>query len=244
MLDIYPTASEVPRNLLRLYVSFSAPMSEGSARDHVRLVDDSGVEMAGALFEMEGELWDPLHRRLTVLLDPARIKRGLLPHREIGYPLQAGVPFSVVVDAGFRDAHGSGLRAGATRGYAVGDDERRRVEPRRWRLGRPPTGTAEPFEVRFDRPLDHALAARCLRVLDPEGRPVEGTSGTGPGESSWRLRPRRPWSAGEHHLVVDPVLEDVAGNSVSRVFDRDLGSTGDDGQVRLGAPGPLLFRPA
>jgi hypothetical protein len=40
---------------------------------------------------------------------------------------------------------------------------------------------------------------------------------------------------GVHHLVVDPVLEDVAGNSVGRVFDRDLTSPADDGRE----PGPV-----
>ena len=36
---------------------------------------------------MDPELWDPARTRLTVLLDPARIKRGLAPHREAGYAL-------------------------------------------------------------------------------------------------------------------------------------------------------------
>ena len=49
----------------------------------------------------------------------------------------------------------------------------------------------------------------------------------GPGEQSWQLLPRRTWAAGSHQLVVDPVLEDTAGNSVSRVFDRDLSRSED-----------------
>ena len=35
---------------------------------------------------------------------PARIKRGLVPHEEIRYPLEEGVPVEIVVDAGFCDA--------------------------------------------------------------------------------------------------------------------------------------------
>jgi hypothetical protein len=31
-----------------------------------------------------------------------------------------------------------------------------------------------------------------------------------------------------HQLLVDPVLEDLAGNSVSRVFDRDLAASADE----------------
>ena len=46
---IRPTAAEVPVNLLRFYVWFSAPMSEGYAAGHVRLARDDGSVIAGAL---------------------------------------------------------------------------------------------------------------------------------------------------------------------------------------------------
>jgi hypothetical protein len=49
------------------------------------------------------------------------------------------------------------------------------------------------------------------------------------------LAPARPWPPRRHHLVVDPVLEDLAGNSVRRVFDRDLAGT--DADDDRGAPG-------
>jgi len=46
VLEIRPSATAVPRNFLRLYVSFSAPMSEGHADRHVRLLDEGGEVMA------------------------------------------------------------------------------------------------------------------------------------------------------------------------------------------------------
>ena len=101
---IYPTAAEVPRNLLRFYVWFSAPMSQGCAAGHVRLARDDGEHIAGALLPAEHELWDAARRRLTVLLDPARIKRGLAGHQEAGYPLRSGEPFRLIIGSGFRDA--------------------------------------------------------------------------------------------------------------------------------------------
>jgi hypothetical protein len=220
---IYPTAAEVPRNLLRFYIWFSAPMSEGYAAGHVRLVDAASDEpMAGAVLPGGGELWSADRRRLTVLLDPARIKRGLAAQREAGYPLRRGEPFLVVVDDGFRDAVGGSLRGAAERRYAVGADERRRVDPGRWTVFAPSGGTREPLEVEFGRALDHGLLARCLYVTGPGGQPVAGGAEPGPGERSWRLTPGEPWAPGGHRLIVDPVLEDLAGNSVSRVFDRDL----------------------
>jgi hypothetical protein len=241
IVDILPTATEVPRNLLRLYVWFSAPMSEGYAARHVRLVEDAGDAVLGALLSTEHELWDAAHRRLTVLLDPARIKRGLLTHRQIDYPLRYGASVRLVVDDGFRDARGLALRAGAERQYSVGSEERRRVEPDLWVLTIPSSHTFEPLDVVFERPLDHGLLARCLRVVGPDGRRVDGTPQVGYEERSWRLAPSEAWAPEGHRLVVDPVLEDLAGNSVSRVFDRDLTRLEDEpGQ---GRPTMLTFRP-
>jgi hypothetical protein len=225
---IHPPAGEVPRNLLRCYVTFSAPMSDGQAAAHVWLADGAGVPLDGALLPSEHELWDGSRRRLTVLLDPARIKRGLPGHREAGYPLRAGQPARLVVDAGFRDAAGTPLRAGAEQRYLVGPDERRRVDPERWSLAVPAAGSTDPLRVTFDRPLDHGLLGRCLAVTGPGGAPVNGTPEAGPGDRSWRLAPRAAWEPGEHHLVIDPVLEDLAGNSARRVFDRDLRRPADD----------------
>jgi hypothetical protein len=185
-------------------------------------------------------LWDPDRRRLTVLLDPARIKRGLAPHRAIGYPLQEGATVSLVVDAGFADASGRPLRAGATRTWTVVGDERRRILPSSWGLRPGAVGTTEPLQVTFDRPLDHALVSRCLRVEGTTGQ-VAGTSEVGSEERSWTFVPAAPWLAAPHRLTIDPVLEDVAGNSVERVFDRDLSKPEDT--PRAGGPVELTFTP-
>jgi hypothetical protein len=53
---------------------------------------------------------------------------------------------------------------------------------------------------------------------------VPGTAAVGAEERSWSFRPASAWEADAHELAVDAVLEDVAGNSVARVFDRDLGN--------------------
>jgi len=238
---IRPTADEVPVNLLRCYVWFSGPMSQGFAAEQVRLARDDGSPIAGALLPTEHELWDASRHRLTVLLDPARIKRGLPGHQEAGYPLVPGQPFRLIVGSGFPDAQGLPLRAPAQRRYHVGGEERRHVDPGRWVLTAPSAGTSEPLRVTFDRPLDHGLLARCLQVSGPDGRPVDGTPSIGRGEQSWQLAPSRAWAPGSHQLVVDPVLEDLAGNSVSRVFDRDLDRPED--QPRQARPVIVGFRP-
>ena len=227
VVEIYPTSPKVPRNHLRFYIHFSAPMSEGDVASHVHVVAaDTGKRLAGALLPTESELWDPDRRRVTVLLDPARIKRGLAPHVELGYPLREGVPVEVVVDDGFRDAEGIGLAAGASRHYDVGADVRRRVEPADWHIAAPRADSLDALIVGFDRPLDHALAQRCLAVVGDDGRRVDGRVAVAAGERSWAFTPDQPWRGARHELLVDTALEDLGGNSVTRVFDRDLSDPG------------------
>ena len=198
-------------------------MSEGYAREAIRVRRADGGEVIGGVFlDMDPELWDPERRRLTLLLDPGRIKRGLAPNREAGYPLREGVAVVVEIDPSFRDAEGRQLRAGAERRYRVGPAVRRRVEPTAWRIHSPAPGSTEPLTVEFDRPLDRALADRCLQVVTVSGTTIDGRSSVGEGERSWEFAPELPWSPGRVTLLVDARLEDLAGNSVARVFDRDL----------------------
>jgi hypothetical protein len=215
VIAIHPAARVVPENLLRLYVTFSAPMSEGWAARAVEIVDVEGVLLT------EPELWDREHRRLTLLLEPGRIKRGLAPNAEAGPPLAEGESFTLRVDAAFRDAAGLPLITGTERTFEVGPAVRSRVDPSAWEVVPPHADTFDPLVVRFDRPLDHALATRYLDIgVDGEVTVV--------GEMEWSFRPREPWRAGRYELRVDAALEDLAGNSVRRVFDRDLERAEDD----------------
>lgn len=228
VVAIHPSGPEVPENLLRLSVTFSAPMDEGSAAGHVHLEDAEGREIPYALLPMPPELWDRAHRRLTLLLEPGRIKRGLVPNTVLGAPLAGYGETTLVVEAGLRDGAGTPLVAGARRRYRVGPAVRARVDPGRWRLTWPAAGSRDGLVVDLDRPLDHALALRCLRVTAADGTPVDGRAGLGLGELRWTFSPTTPWPVGGCALHVDTRLEDLAGNSVRRVFDRDLRVAEDD----------------
>ena len=223
VVAVYPSTDQLPVNQLKLYVHFSSPMSEGwVARSvHVRRADND-EPLEGVFLVMEPELWDPERRRLTLLLDPGRIKRGLVPNEEAGYPLIEGVPVIVTIATDFRDAAGRPLRTGAERRYEIGPPVRARVTPADWKRHCPTAGSTNPLTVEFDRPLDHALLQHSLWVHDAAGVALAGQGSVGTGERCWRFEPQSPWEEGQHQVTVDPRLEDLAGNSLSRVFDRDL----------------------
>ena len=235
---ILPTAEVVPRNLLRVAIEFSAPMGAGGAAAAIRLVADDGPDLTDSLLQSHDELWDGGRTRLTVLLDPGRIKQGLARHEHDGYPLAADGTFRVVVHPTMmRDAGGAHLLRGAERRYRIVDPWTDRVDPGGWTMRRPAAGSVDPLEVAFDRSLDHALLQRCLRILAPDGPPIAGRAEIGVEERSWRFVPAQPWRRGSHVVAIDGSLEDLAGNSVARPFDRDLTAPEADPLV-----GPVVLR--
>ena len=194
VVTVYPSEDELPVNQLKLYVHFSSPMSENWAARAVHVSRaDNDEPLDGVFLAMEPELWDRERRRLTLLLDPGRIKRGLVPNKEAGYPLIEGVPIIVTINTEFRDATGRPLRTGARRRYEVGPLVRVRVKPADWRYDSPTAGSTDPLTVEFDRPLDHALLEHSLWVNDAAGVPLAGQGFVGPRERSWRFEPQSPW---------------------------------------------------
>lgn len=225
---IFPTGTHVPVNLLRLYIQFSAPMSEGFAARAIQLTDaETGAPIRDALLDFTHELWDSARTRLTVLFEPGRIKRGLVPHLESGFPLMQGRGIVVTVDTAFKDAAGRPLEERFSRRYQVGPPLTTRVDPALWVLTTPLVGTTAGLHVTFDRALDRGLLARCLSVRDADGRELDGDVHVAGGERMWSFRPGQAWTAGTT-LAIDTRLEDTCGNSVLRPFDRDLASASDD----------------
>ena len=243
ILGVYPASHRLPANLLRWYVETSAPMEPGNALAHVHLLDESGREVSGAFLALEQELWDPERRRLTLLFDPGRVKRGVRTNVESGAPLVAGRRYRLVIDDEWKDGTGAALASGFELAFEVTEPDRRSPDPARWRLTPPRAGTRSGLHVAFGESLDHALASRLLEVLDDRGAAVPGSVALAANDSLWVFSPHRDWKAGEYTLRVGGALEDLAGNNVVRVFDvdRDADSAGVDRDVS-GSTRTVRFR--
>ena len=219
---IDPSPDLLPENLLKLYFHFSAPMSRGEAYRRIRLLDERGTVLELPFLEIEQELWDPDAKRLTLLFDPGRVKRELVPHEEVGPPLRAGGAYTLVVDRDWPDARGNPLAADVRKSFRVGPSDHTPPRTKDWRLDLPTAGTREPLVVTFPEPLDRALLERVLDLQDGSGDTVSGAVAVEGGETRWSLTPREPWKAGRYTLRAATILEDLAGNSLGRPFEVDV----------------------
>ena len=222
VLQVFPSAATLPENQLKFYVHFSAPMSRGLTSAHIKLRDATGRAIELPFLELDEELWDPTMTRLTLLIDPGRIKRGVKPLEDIGPVFEAGKRYSLAVGAECRDAEGRPLRAAFEKKFLAVAADRTPPDPARWKIAVPAAGTRAPLVVAFGEPMDHALASRMLRIISPTGAALDGEVTLGAEEREWRFAPAQPWPAGPHRLVIATTIEDLAGNRIGKPFDVDL----------------------
>lgn len=224
---LFPSAEEVPENLLKFYLHFSAPMSRGNIYDHIHLRDEAGRDIELPFLEIDEELWDPEMKRLTLFIDPGRIKRGVRPLEEIGPALEEGHRFTLAIDAAWLDATGQPLARKFERSFRVGPPDRAPIAPADWKIAAPAAATREPLRVTFPEPLDHALALRLLRVTRADGTPLPGAAALADAERAWSFTPGQRWLPGTHRIVVPAVLEDLAGNNVGKAFEVEMRERGE-----------------
>ena len=218
VVRIYPSGDEIPENLLRMYIEFSGPMGRKSGIEYIRLLDQAGREISGAVLPLDYEFWSPDHKRFTVFFDPGRVKKGILPNRQMGRPLETGRSVTLVISREWRDEHGLPLREDFKRTYRVGPPEEKPLEPASWRIEPPAAGTRAGVIVTFPKPLDHGLLMRALGVTR-DGQPVAGDIAVEPGETRWTFTPAEAWRAGSYRLLALDILEDPAGNEIGRAFE-------------------------
>ena len=211
---------DVPSNLLRIYVELSAAMEPGTAYEHIHLVDESGHVTRDAFLELREELWSSDHRRFTLLFDPGRIKRGIRSNLEMGAPLVAGRRYRLIVDSTWRDARNYPLGASYEQELRVAGFDSIRPNPTTWRVSSPRSNTNDTLHVDFGEPLDYALAMRLITVVDARGDRIDGHAALDNAARSWTFVPTGSWQRGAR-LVIDPALEDLAGNNLLRAFDAD-----------------------
>jgi hypothetical protein len=223
--QIYPSADVLPENLLKFYVHFSAPMQGGHIYDHVHLRDEKGKPIELPFLEIDEELWDPGMTRITLLIDPGRIKRGVKPLVDIGLALEAGKRFTLEIDAAWLDNAGLPLRESFLKAFRVGPPDRDPPSLTTWKISPSKAGTRAPLTVTFPKPMDHALALRLISVSDASDHPLKGTNTLSDHEKRWTFTPTAPWIAGRYQLCVQNTIEDLAGNNIGKAFDVDVFET-------------------
>lgn len=221
VVDIYPTSDTLPMNQLKFYVHFSSPMKSGEAYQHVHLINEQGSEEDASILEIPQELWNRERTRLTLFLDPGRIKRDLAPNLQMGAPLRQSEKYILQIDSLWKDKNGKYLTGAFTKEFFVVSPDRSSPDPNNWKIIVPLSSSKEKLQIHFSEPMDHALLQRMIKIIDKSKSPIMGEITTLEEERIWYFKPEDSWNKGDYFIDIDVNLEDLAGNNLRRVFDVD-----------------------
>lgn len=216
-----------------MYIYFPRPMGKDSALNFISIQDSDGRTVDGVFHRVRYDLWSPDRQRLTMLVDPGRIKTGLSAKRQLGQALTAGTRYSLTIADGFPDAQGCPLGFEYVHRFKIEAADLDVPNPERWSLDVPDAGSAEPLIVDLGSPHDHLSLAFRMRVQQADDSQVRGHIELRENESVWVFTPQMPWAAAAYRIAIDNRLEDLAGNRPGVLFDHPVGIEADDRSIIL-----------
>lgn len=233
VIKIFPSSDRLPANLLKFYIHFSLPMQRGEIYQYFSIVDLSNRKQVELPFlELPEELWSRDGKRLTLIIDPGRIKRGLKPREEMGAVFEPGRSYEFRISGKWTDQSGRRLGQDVVKKFRVTEEDHQTPDHRKWRLETPVSGTDEPLRIHFDEPLDAALALRVIDVFGPANSPRTKRDSSQKidlkdrkleqQEQDLVLYPQKAWKPGAYLLRIGSELEDRCGNQIGKPFDLDL----------------------
>lgn len=217
---VYPTADTLPENLLRFYIYFSKPMLREDILSSIHLADANGNRLEGVFLDNKFDLWSPDNTRLTLLFDPGRVKTGLVAHNAMGRALTLGHEYQLVVDTTAKDAQGCYLASRFIKTFKVSEADLQSPDVQQWKINQPALGSRDALTIGLNGMMDHVSLAYRIRIKDEDGENVAGNIALSEQEKKWLFVPEQAWRQSSYQLIVAPVLEDVAGNRITGLFDQ------------------------
>jgi len=230
---IFPTSDTVPLNLLKIYILFSKPMQEGQSLDKIKVIRNRLDTIPSVFLDLQPELWNKQRTILTLWLDPGRIKRDLQPNKAMGSPLQQGASYQILIRKDWRDVEGVPLANDYRQNFVVGLRDSLSPATESWKIHTPKPATTQPLKIELQESLDYVLLKNAVRIHDDKRNVINGDIEIGTEEKILVFIPSVAWNAGKYWVEVESRLEDLAGNNLNRLFDKDLSKPGKGEQKQV-----------
>lgn len=222
VVTVYPTGDTLPVNLLKIYIRFSKPMEEGQALKNIQVIRNNADTIPLIFLDLQQELWNKERTILTLWLDPGRIKRDLQPNKKLGPPLLEGSSYQIFIKKDWRDIEGVFLANPYRKNFVVSSKDSLSPNPKDWTVELPKTGSSQSLEIELHEQLDYILLKNTVRILDDKGNILSGALEPGAMETILNFIPSSKWQPGNYTVEIESRLEDLAGNNLNHLFDKDI----------------------
>tara|TARA_B110000091_G_scaffold178653_1_gene194531 strand:- start:1701 stop:2495 length:795 start_codon:yes stop_codon:yes gene_type:complete len=218
IIAVYPTTDSIPVNILRFYIQFSAPMQEMDILKHLKLSNEEGKNITGVFFENQYELWNVNRTKVTLIIDPGRVKLGLLANNKMGRAFDIGKRYTLTIDSLLLDFSDQQLKENFTKTFLAVQEDTIAPDTKLWQLTLPKVNTQDVIIIDFKDKIDHISAQTLIKVFQ-NNKEIHGLISLTNNEQKYTFKPVKNWKKGSYQILVHPSLEDIAANSVNQVFD-------------------------
>ncbi|MFT5890937.1 MAG: hypothetical protein ACI9Y7_001036 [Dokdonia sp.] len=220
---IYPNTTTLPSNFLKWYIRFSKPVNPSKIYEHIHLIDNrTNTKVDRALLPLETPLVSDDGTLLTIWIEPGRQKRDLGPNKRLGEVLIPGVSYTLVIDKDLKDHQGIPMNMAYTHSFTVGTSDRVKPTISSWKFELPTLHTKEPLHINFQEFLDYGSLQNGLHIIDTSGNKLEGEFLINSNQKSIIFTPLSNWNKETYIIYCKPIIEDLSGNNLERLFDRDI----------------------
>lgn len=221
LIKIYPSGDSLPANHLKFYLMFDQPMQQGDIFKYFSLWCVDTEKFVGRPFR-HTELWSADGKQLTLWFHPGRQKSGVNLNVELGAILEEGLEYELRVNGEWASTDGGQLGIESKKRFIAVAKDHEQPDPEKWDYILPPVGSDKPVVVKVSEPLDYALAKRCM-VIKQGGEVISGQIDVTNGERGIVFtRSTGTWTSERVEVEINPLVEDLAGNSPSRPFEVDV----------------------
>lgn len=218
VLAIYPTTDSIPVNILRFYIHFSKLMQEMDILKHIKLTNEDGKNITGVFFENQYELWNENRTEVTLIVDPGRVKLGLLANNTMGRAFDLGKKYTLTVDKDLMDFNDQKLQQNFTKTFVAVDEDMLPPKTSEWKLSLPKVGSNDVLSIDFNDKIDHISAQTLIKFFFNDTE-IKGKTELGNQEQKLIFKPSKKWRKGNYQIIVNQRLEDIAANSLNQIFD-------------------------
>ena len=220
--EITPRADSLPANLLGVYLHFNGPMGFENPYSYINLYDEQKRLIKDAFVELPEGLWNENRTRLTLLFHPGRVKRGVGPNVKQGSIFEEGKSFTIQVSNQWTDANGNQLTYPFTKSIVAIGAVRAKMSVESWIVNTTCNDSCR-ILIKPDHLLDLEMAIRYLQLKDSNNQaiPIKITSRR---DGSIELKSSSILPGKTYHMIIDPQLEDVCGNTFLNSFDYKSGT--------------------
>lgn len=221
--NLYPNSSELPSNLLKWYVEFSKPVNPTNIYDHIFLIDNKTQKKVDrALLPLETPLLSNDGKLLTLWIEPGRQKRDLGPNKRLGKVLEINESYTLIIDGNLKDTKGIPMKSDFRFTFKVSKADRTQPNINNWKFDLPKPKTKDALIIHLNDNLDYGSLTHNIKIYDNENNQVEGDFTIDSNNEKVMFRPFNKWKSISYVLKCNKLIEDVAGNNLERLFDRDV----------------------